>query len=135
MSNGSVTYNSQAEASQGAPKAKHLRLLNGGYAPTLAFFTISEDIDTTTLGHHVTRLIKAGVVGIGIHSFIGEAVHLTREERSTMIRCAADTIYRCYCDRLKNTRASLIDACGAQPTRGTLQLCRDAAEKSARLTH
>ncbi|KAK1517936.1 dihydrodipicolinate synthase [Colletotrichum costaricense] len=131
MSDDSVAYSSQAEASQGAPKAKHLRLPNGVYAPTLAFLSHSEDIDTVTLEHHVTRLIKAGVVGIVIHSSIGEAVHLTREERSTMIRCAADTISREYCDRFKNTRAPLIAACGAQSTRGTLQLCRDAAESGA----
>ncbi|KAK0368152.1 dihydrodipicolinate synthase [Colletotrichum limetticola] len=131
MSDDSVAYSSQAEASRGAPKAKHLRLPNGVYAPTLAFFSHSEDIDTVTLEHHVTRLIKAGVAGIVIHSSIGEAVHLTREERRTMIRCAADTISREYCDRFKNTRASLIAACGAQSTRGTLQLCRDAAESGA----
>ncbi|KAK1542266.1 dihydrodipicolinate synthase [Colletotrichum paranaense] len=131
MSDDSVAYSSQVEASRGAPKAKHLRLPNGVYAPTLAFFSHSEDIDTVTLEHHVTRLIKAGVAGIVIHSSIGEAVHLTREERRTMIRCAADTISREYCDRFKNTRASLIAACGAQSTRGTLQLCRDAAESGA----
>ncbi|UQC86318.1 dihydrodipicolinate synthase [Colletotrichum lupini] len=131
MSDDSVAYSSQAEASQGAPKAKHLRLPNGVYAPTLAFFSHSEDIDTVTLEHHVTRLIKAGVAGIVIHGSIGEAVHLTREERSTMIRCAADTIYREYCDRLKNTRAPLIAACGAQSTRRTLQLYRDAAQSGA----
>ncbi|KAK1466512.1 dihydrodipicolinate synthase [Colletotrichum cuscutae] len=104
---------------------------NGVYAPTLAFFSHSEDIDTVTLEHHVTRLIKAGVAGIVIRSSIGEAVHLTREERRTMIRCAADTISREYCDRFKNTRAPLIAACGAQSTRGTFQLCRDAAESGA----
>ncbi|KAK7447165.1 hypothetical protein CaCOL14_011572 [Colletotrichum acutatum] len=131
MSNDSLAYSSQAEASQAAPKAKHLRLPNGVYAPTLAFFTYSEDIDTIVLEHHVTRLIKAGVAGIVIHSSIGESVHLTREERSIMIRCVADTIYRGYCDRLKNPRAPLIAACGAQSTRGTLQLCRDAAESGA----
>ncbi|KAK1487351.1 dihydrodipicolinate synthase [Colletotrichum tamarilloi] len=111
MSDDSVAHSSQAEASQGAPKAKHLRLPNGVYAPTLAFFSHSEDIDTVTLEHHVTRLIKAGVAGIVIHSSIGGAVHLTREERRTMIRCAADTIYREYCDRFKNTRSPLIAAC------------------------
>ncbi|KXH49607.1 dihydrodipicolinate synthase [Colletotrichum nymphaeae SA-01] len=131
MSDDSVVYDSQAEASQGAPNAKHLRQPNGVYAPPLAFFAHSEDIDTITLENHVTRLVKAEVAGIVIQSSIGEAVHLTREERSTMIRCAADTIYRGYYDRLKNTRAPLIAACGAQSTRGTLQFCRDAPESGA----
>ncbi|KAI3531863.1 dihydrodipicolinate synthase [Colletotrichum filicis] len=131
MSDDSVAHDSQAEASQGAPKTKHLRLPNGVYAPTLAFFTYSEDIDTITLEHHVTRLLKAGAAAIVIHGSIGEAVHLTREEGSIMIMCAADAVYREYYDRLKNTRAILIAACGAQSTRGTLQLCREAAESGA----
>ncbi|KAK1623655.1 dihydrodipicolinate synthase, partial [Colletotrichum phormii] len=115
----------------GAPKATHPRLPGGIYPPTLAFFTESEDIDTRTLETHLTRIIKAGVAGIVIHSSIGEAEHLTREERNTMIRCAADTIHReCHTD-FSSHNPPLIAACGAQSTRGALQLCKDAAESGA----
>ncbi|KXH61435.1 dihydrodipicolinate synthase [Colletotrichum salicis] len=89
----------QAGPSYGAPKATYPRLPGGIYAPTLAFFTESEDVDTRTLETHLTRIIKAGVAGIVIHSSIAEAEHLTREEQNTMIRCAADTIHReCHTD-------------------------------------
>ncbi|GKT89322.1 dihydrodipicolinate synthase [Colletotrichum tofieldiae] len=82
------------EARYGTPKAEHLRLPEGVYVPTLAFFTDSEEVDTNTLERHLVRLINAGVAGIVVHGSNGEAVHLTREERSSMIRCAADTIHQ-----------------------------------------
>ncbi|KAG7059206.1 hypothetical protein JMJ77_0006574 [Colletotrichum scovillei] len=64
ISDDSVTYDSQAEASQGAPKAKHLRLPN-----------------EITLEHHVTRLVGAGLTGIVIPGSISEAVHLEHHDQ------------------------------------------------------
>ncbi|KAK6213626.1 dihydrodipicolinate synthase [Colletotrichum tabaci] len=115
------------ETEYGAPKADHVRLPDGVYVPTLAFFTESEDIDTNTLERHLVRLINAGVAGIVVHGSNGEAVHLTREERSAMIRCAADTIHQ----EGHDVKMPLIAGCGAQSTRETLQLCRDAARSGA----
>ncbi|WYZ42539.1 hypothetical protein EsH8_VI_000238 [Colletotrichum jinshuiense] len=111
----------------GAPKAQNLRLPDGVYVPTLAFFTESEEIDTNTLERHLVRLINAGVAGIVVHGSNGEAVHLTREERSLMIRCAADTIHQ----EGHDIKVPLIAGCGAQSTRETLQLCKDAAKSGA----
>ncbi|KAF9873861.1 putative dihydrodipicolinate synthetase [Colletotrichum karsti] len=116
-----------AEITYGAPKAQHLRLPDGVYVPTLAFFTDAEEIDTNTLERHLVRLINAGVAGIVVHGSNGEAVHLTREERSSMIRCAADTIHQ----EGNDVKIPLIAGCGAQSTRETLQLCRDAAKSGA----
>ncbi|OLN96297.1 putative 4-hydroxy-2-oxoglutarate aldolase, mitochondrial 1 [Colletotrichum chlorophyti] len=116
-----------AEVTYGAPKAQHLRLPDGVYVPTLAFFTESEEIDTSTLERHLVRLINAGVAGIVVHGSNGEAVHLSREERSSVIRCAADTIHQ----EGHDVKIPLIAGCGAQSTRETLQLCRDAAKSGA----
>ncbi|TDZ35443.1 putative 4-hydroxy-2-oxoglutarate aldolase [Colletotrichum spinosum] len=66
--------------------------------------------------------MNAGVAGIVVHGSNGKAVHLSREDRSAMIRCAADTIYQ----EGHETRMPLIVGCGAQSTRETIQLCRDA---------
>ncbi|KAF6810346.1 dihydrodipicolinate synthase [Colletotrichum plurivorum] len=116
-----------AEATYGAPKAQHLRLPDGVYVPTLAFFTESEDVDLGTLERHIVRLINAGVAGIVVHGSNGEAVHLTREERTAMIRRAADTIHH----EASDVRIPLVAGCAAQSTRETLQLCRDAAGAGA----
>ncbi|EFQ31346.1 dihydrodipicolinate synthetase [Colletotrichum graminicola M1.001] len=115
------------EPQYGAPKAEHLRLPAGVYVPTLAFFTESDEVDTNTLERHIVRLINAGVAGIVVHGSNGEAVHLSREERSSMIRCAADTIHQEGLD----VRIPLVAGCGAQSTRETIQLCRDAGRSGA----
>ncbi|KZL80220.1 dihydrodipicolinate synthase [Colletotrichum incanum] len=116
-----------SEAQYGAAKAEDLRLPDGVYVPTLAFFTDSEEVDTNTLERHLVRLINSGVAGIVVHGSNGEAVHLTREERNSMIRCAADTIHQ----EGHDVKIPLIAGCGAQSTRETLQLCKDAAKSGA----
>ncbi|KAK2042806.1 dihydrodipicolinate synthase [Colletotrichum somersetense] len=125
------------EAQYGAPKAEHLRLPAGVYVPTLAFFTESDEVDTGTLERHIVRLINAGVAGIVVHGSNGEAAHLSREERASMIRCAADTILQEGGGGGGNhrhhtgARVPLVAGCGAQSTRETVQLCRDAARSGA----
>ncbi|KAH7368398.1 dihydrodipicolinate synthase [Plectosphaerella cucumerina] len=115
-----------AEEAYGAPKALHYRLPDGVYVPTLTFFTETEEVDTATLERHLARLISAGVAGIVVHGSNGEVVHLTREERSAVIQCAADTVRREH-----GAQMPLIAGCGAQSTRETLQLCHDAAQAGA----
>ncbi|KAK1991033.1 dihydrodipicolinate synthase [Colletotrichum falcatum] len=119
-----------AEAQYGAPKAEHLRLPAGVYVPTLAFFTDSDEVDTVTLERHVVRLVNAGVAGIVVHGSNGEAAHLSREERGLVIRCAADTIHQ-EGGGHDAARIPLVAGCGAQSTRETVQLCRDAAKSGA----
>ncbi|KAL2757336.1 hypothetical protein ACRALDRAFT_1060737 [Sodiomyces alcalophilus JCM 7366] len=111
----------------GQPKANHHRLPEGVYVPTLSFFTETDEIDTSTLERHLIRLINAGVAGIVVHGSNGEVAHLTREERSAIIRHAADTIHQ----EGHDVKIPLIAGCGAQSTRETLQLCRDAAKSGA----
>ncbi|SPN96628.1 related to dihydrodipicolinate synthase [Cephalotrichum gorgonifer] len=111
----------------GAPKAPHLRLPDGVYVPSLAFFTPNEDVDSATLERHIIRLIDAGVAGIVIHGSNGEAVHLSHAERAAMIRVARDAILHEGSDN----RIPLIAGCGAQSTREAIELCIDAAKAGA----
>ncbi|PKS06298.1 hypothetical protein jhhlp_007046 [Lomentospora prolificans] len=112
----------------GAPKAPHLRLPNGVYVPSLAFFNPNtEDVDSATLERHLIRLVNAGVAGIVVHGSNGEAVHLSHAERSAMIRVARDAILH----EGSEARIPLIAGCGAHSTREALQLCVDAAKAGA----
>jgi 4-hydroxy-2-oxoglutarate aldolase len=111
----------------GSPKAHHLRLPDGVYVPTLAFFTADDEVDKATLERHLVRLINSGVAGIVVHGSNGEAVHLSHDERSAMIRVARDTILH----EASEARIPLIAGCGAQSTRETTQLCIDAAKAGA----
>ncbi|KAG2412126.1 hypothetical protein HFD88_009682 [Aspergillus terreus] len=99
----------------------------GVYAPTMTFFNPdTEDLDTPTIRRHAVRLAKAGLVGLVCMGSNGEAVHLTREERQTVIR---------------ETRTALVDAgfanvpviagCSEQSIRGTIELCAEAASAGA----
>ena len=99
----------------------------GAYAPTMTFFNPdTEDLDTPTIRKHAVRLAKAGLVGLVTMGSNGEAVHLTREERKTVIR---------------ETRTALVEAgysnvpviAGAseQSIRGTIELCKESAEAGA----
>lgn len=100
----------------------HRPLVPGVYVPTVCFFDpVTEDLDTATIATHAVRLAKAGVTGLTTQGSNGEAVHLTHSERKTVT---------------STTRSALTDAgfpnmpilvgCGAQSTRESIQLCREA---------
>ncbi|KAI1194007.1 hypothetical protein F5X97DRAFT_19429 [Nemania serpens] len=95
----------------------------GFYVPTLAFFTPDDAVDESTTSQHVLRLAKAGVTGIVTHGSNGEAVHLDHQERSLITRLTRNTL-----DNAGYTSMPVIVGCGAQSTRETLQLCKEAAE-------
>lgn len=99
----------------------------GAYAPTMTFFNPdTEELDVPTIRKHAVRLAKAGLVGLVTMGSNGEAVHLTREERKTVIR---------------ETRTALVEAgfanvpvisgASEQSIRGTIELCKESAEAGA----
>ncbi|KAF2968013.1 hypothetical protein GQX73_g5583 [Xylaria multiplex] len=98
-------------------------LLPGFYVPTVAFFTTQDTVDDTTTSRHALRLAKAGVTGVVTHGSNGEAVHLDHEERSLITRLTRNAL-----DGAGYTNMPVIVGCGAQSTRETIQLCKEAAE-------
>ncbi|TGJ78415.1 hypothetical protein E0Z10_g10350 [Xylaria hypoxylon] len=98
-------------------------LAPGFYVPTVAFFTPQDTIDEPTTSRHALRLAKAGVTGIVTHGSNGEAVHLDHEERSLITRLTRNAL-----DDAGYTNMPVIVGCGAQSTRETIQLCKEAAE-------
>ncbi|KAF4158590.1 hypothetical protein CNMCM6936_004881 [Aspergillus lentulus] len=107
--------------------ASRTPLRPGVYAPTMTFFNPdTEDLDVPTIRRHAVRLAKAGLVGLVTMGSNGEAVHLTREERKTVIR---------------ETRSALVEAgfanvpviAGASENsiRGTIELCKECADAGA----
>ncbi|KAI0146192.1 hypothetical protein GGR57DRAFT_288902 [Xylariaceae sp. FL1272] len=94
----------------------------GLYVPTVAFFTSQDTVDQKTTSEHALRLAKAGVQGIVTHGSNGEAVHLDHDERSLITKLTRDAL-----DSAGYTSMPLIVGCGAQSTRETIQLCKEAA--------
>ncbi|KAI8624994.1 hypothetical protein F5Y19DRAFT_279784 [Xylariaceae sp. FL1651] len=114
-----------AEASSGGHIAVSSRpsLTPGFYVPTVAFFTAQDTVDETTTSEHALRLAKAGVTGIVNHGSNGEAVHLDHQERFVITRLTRDALVNAgYVDM------PVIVGCGAQSTRETIQLCKEAAD-------
>lgn len=122
MSPSTIFDGHNGDAATTAP-ASSSSLLPGLYVPTVAFFTAGDEVDVETTRAHATRLAKSDIAGIVTHGSNGEAVHLSHEERKLIN---------------KTTRAALDDAgkkdlpvivgCGAQSTRETIQLCKEASE-------
>ena len=98
-------------------------LPQGVYVPTVTFFKNENEVDITTTKKHAVRLAKAGVAGIAVQGSNGEAVHLDSEERK-----AITTATRSALDENGFSQVPVIVGCGAQSTRETLRLCRDAAD-------
>jgi 4-hydroxy-2-oxoglutarate aldolase len=99
------------------------KLETGLYVPTVAFFTRDDEVDVETTASHATSLAEAGVTGIVTHGSNGEAVHLDHAERSLITRVTREAL-----DKAGKQHLPVIVGCGAQSTRETIQLCREAAE-------
>ncbi|KAI0402180.1 hypothetical protein F4802DRAFT_377811 [Xylaria palmicola] len=97
-------------------------LTPGFYVPTVAFFTPEDTIDEPTTRQHAVRLAKAGVTGIVTHGSNGEAVHIDHQERALVTKLTREAL-----DNAGYTDLPVIVGCGAQSTRETIQLCKDAA--------
>ncbi|RFU32345.1 hypothetical protein B7463_g3959, partial [Scytalidium lignicola] len=98
----------------------------GVYAPVVAFFNEDETLDFSTLKQHISRLSKGGVAGLVIQGSNGEAPHLTHTERKQVISTAKETL-----KETGRSDAIIIAGCGAQSTRETVELCKEAAESGA----
>ncbi|KAH6668710.1 hypothetical protein B0J14DRAFT_487631, partial [Halenospora varia] len=53
-------------------------LTPGVYVPTIAFFdALTEELDTSTIARHATRLAKAGITGLATRDSGGECAQLS----------------------------------------------------------
>ena len=91
--------------------------------PTVTFFTDSDEVDIATTKKHAVRLAKAGVAGITVQGSNGEAVHLDPEERNAITSATRSAL-----DENGFSHVPLTVGCGAQSTRETIRLCKDAAK-------
>ncbi|RPA90559.1 aldolase [Choiromyces venosus 120613-1] len=96
----------------------------GIYAPAMTFFdSETEDVDIPTVKSHAVRLAKAGLAGLITMGSNGEAVHLSRSEKQAITRATRDAL-----DEAGYKDVSVMVGCSAQSVRGTIELCKEAAE-------
>lgn len=98
----------------------------GVYVPTVAFFDAEDELDIKATQGHAIRLANAGVAGIVVHGSNGEAVHLSNQERIIVIAAT-----RAALQTEVEHSMPLIAGCGAQSTKETISLCKDAYKAGA----
>lgn len=109
-------------SSQVFPQNGDVQLTPGFYVPTIAFFSPeTEEVDVTTTKKHAIRLAAAGVTGLVTHGSNGEAVHLSHDERTLITKATREAL-----DSINRQDMPLIVGCGAQSTRESILLCKEA---------
>jgi 4-hydroxy-2-oxoglutarate aldolase len=96
--------------------------IRGIYPPVPTFFDEREELDLATLREHLTRLKSKGIANIVALGSNGEAMHLEMEERRAVFRTVREVV---------GSEAQVLAGAGTNSTRGTIALCRLAAEEGA----
>ena len=85
-------------------------------------------VDLESFTSHVVRLAKAGVQPL-ISGSMGEAIHLSHQERASLIKAA-----RVALDHAGLVDVPIVAGTGTGSTRETIELCIEAAEAGADYT-
>jgi L-threo-3-deoxy-hexylosonate aldolase len=102
-------------------------LRHGIYAPTMTFFDKeTEELDIPVIKKHAVRLAKAGLVGLVTMGSNGEAVHMTREEKSAVTKATREAL-----DEAGFTDVPVISGASENSIRGAVELCKEAAAAGA----
>jgi 4-hydroxy-2-oxoglutarate aldolase len=96
--------------------------VGGIYPPVPTFFHEDESLDLATMRKHIKRLREKGITNIVALGSNGEAVHLDRDERRTVIKTIREAA---------GAEAQILAGAGGQSTRETIALCELAAEAGA----
>jgi len=102
--------------------AQSQMLRDGIYPPLPTFFDQQDELDLVTLRRHMQRLAETGIAGYVIMGTNGEAVHLTKEERTQVVETARAAA---------GEHALILAGCGEQSTRATIANCQQAAPAGA----
>lgn len=101
-------------------------LKSGIFAPIPSFFLPeSEDLDIPSFENHVVRVATAGV-GPVLAGSMGEAIHLSHEERVILIKTARKAL-----DHVGLLTVPIIAGIGAGSTRESIDLAHEAAAAGA----
>lgn len=97
-------------------------LVPGINVPLIALFDPkTEDVDTKATAKHAIRLAQAGLTSLTVQGSNGEAVHLTREERSLITSTVREAL-----DGAGFSHVPIVVGCAAQSVRETVLFCKDA---------
>ncbi|KAL4966483.1 dihydrodipicolinate synthase family protein [Aspergillus stella-maris] len=96
-------------------------LPTGIYTPLPCFFKDNEDLDLESFKSHVKFTAGAGTVPV-VSGTMGEAVHLSHEERTDLISAARSAL-----DEINLNHVPVVAGAGAPSTRESIELCKEVA--------
>ncbi|KAL7934688.1 hypothetical protein V8C35DRAFT_279836 [Trichoderma chlorosporum] len=100
-------------------------LPKGLYAPLPVFFNAEDEIDYETFTNHAKYVTAPGILPV-VSASMGEAVHLTPQERIKLIQTLRNAL-----DSIGLQKTPIVAGVGGNSTRETIQLARDAAAAGA----
>ncbi|KAK1238924.1 hypothetical protein MKX08_005985 [Trichoderma sp. CBMAI-0020] len=100
-------------------------LPKGLYAPLLVFFNDHDEIDYEAFAKHAKYVTASGVLPV-VSASMGEAVHLTPQERVKLIQTLRNDL-----DSTGLRETPIVAGVGGNSNRETIQLARDAAAAGA----
>ncbi|KAL7813045.1 hypothetical protein V8C26DRAFT_406102 [Trichoderma gracile] len=100
-------------------------LPQGLYAPLPVFFNAEDEIDYVSFASHARYVTAPGVLPV-VSASMGEAVHLTPQERFKLIQTLRSTL-----DSAGLQKTPIVAGVGGNSTRETIQLARDATSAGA----
>ncbi|KAK5121605.1 hypothetical protein LTR85_004777 [Meristemomyces frigidus] len=101
------------------------QLPTGIYTPLPTFFKDDEELDLDALRSHVKYIASAGTIPV-LSGSMGEAVHLSHDERRSLIVTARSAL-----DDAGLTDVPVVAGVGAPSTKETVQLSNEAADAGA----
>jgi L-threo-3-deoxy-hexylosonate aldolase len=95
----------------------------GIYSPTMTFFDPeTEEVDFAAVKKHAVRLAEAGLVGLVTMGSNGEAVHLSRAEKTAITRATREAL-----DEAGYKNVPVIVGASEQGIKLTIELCKESA--------
>ncbi|KAL2031085.1 hypothetical protein VTO58DRAFT_106436 [Aureobasidium pullulans] len=100
-------------------------LKSGVYTPLPTFFNEDEELNLEEYEEHLIHVVSKGAFPVCAGS-LGEAVHLSRDGRATLIRCTRQAL-----DKQGFESVPIVAGVGGLSTRETVHLAQDAASAGA----
>ncbi|KAI9471884.1 MAG: hypothetical protein EXX96DRAFT_529687 [Benjaminiella poitrasii] len=97
----------------------------GVFVPVPTFFKENEDLDLIAFDKHIEYLANSGIAGIVVLGSMGEAVHLSEQERVQVIKQCTESVKK------YNSKLKIIAGTSAQSAKVTIEYTKQAAEAGA----
>ncbi|PVH99746.1 aldolase [Periconia macrospinosa] len=121
------THTNGANGTANGAARERTPLRPGIYSPTMTFFDPeTEEVDIPTVKKHAVRLAEAGLVGLVTMGSNGEAVHLSRAEKSAITRATREAL-----DEAGYQNVPVIAGASEQGIKLTIESIRESAQAGA----